>query len=404
MNSDCKIAKILFIVLNFPVSHYVSSWSPITRTTHIITFLLTDFGLVGIGEGTPYWSNILEDYIKVVSLAKTIRGLTLSDSLNKLRLLEYTEFERKRSINYGAYLALETALLNALCNCNKVKHEAELLGGGIYRTEIPIAYTIFLNHPKIMARKLGEAIKSGYKQVKFKIPRNLEELERMLKILHSVKRQYGHEEVVLRADANECFSTFEKAERALLIMDRYGVNIVEQPMPRDMLKDIAKLRKRFYPSLEIMLDESLGKPSDVELFAQMEVADIINFHPSKLGCLTITREAILNAQRLGMKANIGSAFMTEIGFSHYLNLAASIPRLDYPLEEPGLCNMYGYSIVQEPPMITNGHIKLFNIDATDLDFNMMKKFLMRSLFKERLLGEISKRTRFAKILRVHIQL
>jgi L-alanine-DL-glutamate epimerase-like enolase superfamily enzyme len=165
-----------------------------------------------------------------------------------------------------------------------------------------------------------------------------------------------------------------------------------------MLRDMAKLRKRFYPSLEIMLDESLGKPSDVKLFAQMEVADIINFHPSKLGCLTITREAILNAQRLGMKANIGSALMTEIGFSHYLNLAASIPRLDYPLEEPGLCNMYGYSIVQEPPMITNGHIKLFNINATDLDLNMMKKFLIRSLFKERLLGDVGKIRKSLKVL------
>jgi L-alanine-DL-glutamate epimerase-like enolase superfamily enzyme len=151
-----------------------------------------------------------------------------------------------------------------------------------------------------------------------------------------------------------------------------------------------------------MLDESLRKPSDVELFAQMEVADAINFHPSKLGCLAITREAILKAQRLGMKANIGSALMTEIGLFHYLNLAASIPRLDYPLEEPGLCNVYTYSIVQESPMITNGYIKLFNINVIDLDFNIMKKFLMRSLFKERLLGEVSKI--YARFKKVYSQL
>jgi L-alanine-DL-glutamate epimerase-like enolase superfamily enzyme len=201
--SDCRIKEIHLLVLYFPVSHYISNWRPVTRTMHIITFLLTDSGAVGVGEGTPYWSNILEDYIKTVSLAKAIKGLTLADGLNKLRSLEYAEFERKRSINYGAYLSLESALLNAFYNCNKVKHEAELLGG-IYRTEIPIAYTIFLNHPKIMSRKLEEAIKSGYRHVKFKIPCNLEELKRLLEALDFMRKQYK-EEVVLRADANECF-------------------------------------------------------------------------------------------------------------------------------------------------------------------------------------------------------
>jgi len=388
---DSKIKEIHLLVLYFPVSHYTSNWRLVTRTTHVITFLLTDLGIVGVGEGTPYWSNIAEDYIKAISLAKAIKGLTLVDGLNKLRALEYAEFKRERSINYGAYLALESALLNALYNCNKskVKHEAELLGG-IYRTKMPIAYTIFLNHPITMAQKMKKTIKSGYKHIKFKIPCNLEELESVLRILYSVKKLYGDEDVVLRADANECFSTFEKAERALLIMERHGINIVEQPMPRDMLRDIARLRKRFYPAIEIMLDESLRKPSDIELFAQLEVADAVNFHPSKLGCLTITREAILQTQKLGMKVNIGSALMTEIGFSHYLNLAASIPRLDYPLEEPGLYNVYGYGITREPIRIINGSTILHSIDISYLDFNMMKKFSVDSLFRERLLMVLSR--------------
>jgi len=59
-----------------------------------------------------------------------------------------------------------------------------------------------------------------------------------------------------------------------------------------------------------MLDESLQRTSDIELFAHMEVADIVNFHPSKLGCLTVTREAILKTQNLGLKTNIGSSLMT----------------------------------------------------------------------------------------------
>jgi L-alanine-DL-glutamate epimerase-like enolase superfamily enzyme len=383
------IKHIHITALNFPTAHYISGWRPVTRTFHLITFLLTNSGVIGIGEGTPYGSNMVDDYAKALSLAKTIRGLSLEDALNALRFSEYSEFRRREWVNYGAYLALESAVMHALAQSKRAGYEAEVLGG-VYRTEVPIAYIIFLSHPKIMSCKLEKAIKSGYKHVKFKIPCNLEELRRLLKALHSVREQYGGEEVILRADANECFSTFEKAEKALLIMEKHGVNIVEQPMPRDMLKDIARLRKRFHPVIEVMLDESLRKPSDIELFAHMEVADIINFHPSKLGCLTITREAILRTQKLGMKANIGSALMTEIGFSHYLNLAASIPRLDYPLEEPGLYNLNGYSITWEPLEMINGNAILHSIDVSDLDFSMIKKFLAVSLFKERLLMLASK--------------
>jgi len=310
--------------------------------------------------------------------------LPLDESLNVLRSLEYKEFEEGRPVNYGAYLALESALLNALSRCSKARYEAELLGG-VYRTEIPIAYTIFLNHPKTMSYKLRKAIESNFKHIKFKIPCNLEELEKLLETLYSSLKQYSGEYITLRADTNECFFTFEKAEKALSLMEKYGVNIVEQPVPRDRLKDIARLRKKFYPAIEVMLDESLRKPSDIELFAQMEVADAVNFHPSKLGCLTITREAILKAQKLGMKANIGSVLMTEIGLSHYLNLAASLPRLDYPLEEPGLYNIYGYGITQNPLEIVNGSIILRNINILDIDYSMIKNSLVDSLLREHLL-------------------
>jgi len=391
------IENVNIIVLTFPTAHYISGWRSITRTFHLITFLITDSEIIGIGEGTPYWTNIYEDYVKAISLSNTIQGLSIKEALNTLISKEYGEFKKKGHVNYGAYLALESAILHVLSQRRRVRYEAELLGG-VYRTDIPIAYTIFLNHPKTMACRLRDAIESGFKHIKFKIPCDLEKLEKLLETMHAVVKQYNVEELVLRADANECFSNLEKARKALAIMEKYGVKIVEQPMLRDKLKDIAKLRKEFYPAVEIMLDESLRKPSDIELFAQMEVADIVNFHPSKLGCLTITREAILKTQKLNMKANIGSALMTEIGLYHYLNLAASIPRLDYPLEEPGIYNTYGYSIVKKPLEITEGKITLRSIGIPDLDFNLMKHFVVgRSFILKELLIRLIRVMRFSEL-------
>ncbi|MEM1510317.1 MAG: enolase C-terminal domain-like protein [Ignisphaera sp.] len=100
-------------------------------------------------------------------------------------------------------------------------------------------------------------------------------------------------DTILRVDANQCFKQYEKAVKVLKIMEKYGVYIAEQPMPRHALKDTVRLRKLFYPSIKIMLDESLTRPQDIKLFAELDATDIVNFHPSKLGCLSITRHTII---------------------------------------------------------------------------------------------------------------
>ena len=384
-------------VLNFPVSHYLSAWNLCSRTWHILVFIKTEDGTVGIGEGTPYWSDVYEDYKEALRLSMMINRLPLDKALSLLKAVESEKFKRNEQVKYGAFLAIESALLDVASKIYK-KSVADLLGG-IYRVEVPVAGTVFLSHPLKMAEELKNYIRKGVKHIKFKISPNLNELEILLRTFKETIEQMG-EDVVLRADANGCFKDFDEAYQAIRLMEKYGVGVVEQPMPRNKLREITKIRKKCYPSIEIMLDESLRKPSDIELFAQIEVADAVNFHPSKLGCLTITREAILKTQELGMKANIGSALMTDIGLSRYLNLAASIPKLNYPLEEIGLYNFYGYGITKNPPEVINGNIKVYNVGIIDLYLGLMKKFeIKKSCFllesarcmASRVLANISKR-------------
>ena len=97
-----------------------------------------------------------------------------------------------------------------------------------------------------------------------------------------------------------------------------------------------------------MVDESLEHPDMIEQIALEEIADAPNVHASKFGCLIITHEAVLNAQNLGSKVQIGSSLMTEIGLARFLHLATSIPRLDYSLEEVGLTSLYlNYSTLRD---------------------------------------------------------
>lgn len=332
-----------------------------SKRNTLIVVLIADDEIFGFGEGTPYFTSSYEDYKKIRNLAKVFIGLSLEESLHKLEELELREIKLSRRVHYGAYLALSCSIIDALARCSG-KSITNILGQS-YRSKIPVAGTIFLKHPVKMGEELENWIRKGVKHIKFKIPDSLYDLEVQLRTFSNILSVLNARDVVLRADVNQCYNSFEKAFKALKIMEKFGVAIVEQPMPKRSLMAIARLRKKFTPTLKIMLDESLETPKDIEKFAVLEAADIINFHPPKLGCLTITRETMLKATRLGLEVNIGSSLMTEVGLTHYLNLAASIPKLNYPLEEIGLLNLYGYVISKssEEFIITkNGTIRVPN--------------------------------------------
>ncbi|PUA31927.1 MAG: hypothetical protein B7O98_08030 [Zestosphaera tikiterensis] len=378
-----QIRNFYAFLLDFPVSHYISGWRNISRTHHLLVFIATDEGIIGLGEGTPYATSHLSDYIYALRLLGKLKGCNIEDALSTLRMTENKLFEKRSTVNFGAFLAIESALLDALAKARK-SPVAEVLGGA-YRTTLPVAGTVFLGHPLRMVKRIRWWLERGVKHVKLKIPCNINKLELYLDTVMRITR-LRNEGVTLRVDANECFKELDKAYKALQIMSRYGVDIVEQPMPRDRLREIARLRKAFSPTIKIMLDESLMRPQDLETFATMEAADIVNFHPSKLGCPSITREAILKAKKLGFEVNIGSSLMTEVGLAHYLNLAASLPELDYPLEEVGIKEFYpSYSVLKPQKSvlltITNGNMKLPSDLGTDINFEDLRLDTLKAFFE-----------------------
>jgi len=373
----------VYPLIRFRTHHFISGWKPIHGTEHLFVFAVLDEGVIGIGEGTPYHTSIVSDYELAVKISKKLIQLDADEALNNLKSLEYMLFEKKTNICFGTFLALESALLDALAKARK-SPVAEVLGG-VYRTHIPVAGTVFLDHPLRMVEGVRWWLERGVKHVKLKIPCSLNALELYLDVI--TRRTWLKEEgVTLRVDANECFKGLDKAYRALQIMSRYGVDIVEQPMPRDRLREIARLRKAFSPTIKIMLDESLTRTQDLETFATIEATDIVNFHPSKLGCPSITREAILKAKKLGFEVNIGSSLMTEVGLAHYLNLAASLPELDYPLEEVGIKEFYPSYTVLKPQKnvlltITNGNIKLPSGLGTGINFEDLRLDTLKAFFE-----------------------
>jgi L-alanine-DL-glutamate epimerase-like enolase superfamily enzyme len=344
-----KIRNIALHLLRIPVDIRLGA-GKIASTSHLIVRIQNEQGTVGTGEGTPYFTEIYNVYTISKKIAKALVGKDVGEALGILPEMQ----ERMSSdvrFDYGPFLAYETALMDILSKTNQLPF-SELLGR-TYRNTIPVCGTIFLWHPRIMAKVAEKWVfEKGVNHLKVKISGMV---EKDIDNLQHVREVVGYD-VLLRIDANQAYRSVEKAADSLKKLERFEIGIVEQPIKWHDLKGLRHLRKLIAP--KVMVDETLRKPSDVEIIAREEAADIINFHPSKLGCLTITKRAIEKTIDLGLEYMIGSAPFTGVGATTLLQLAASIKKLSYPNEEVGLQEEFAIDIVSNPLKVCDGCIDL----------------------------------------------
>lgn len=115
------ISAVVFTVLKFPLSHFISGWTQIRESWYLITLVKTEGSLLGVGEGTPYGTNIIEDYFVAVELASTICGNDLEDAIRVVKEVEYKALSCNRRVTYGAFLSVEGVLLDALSKYKKCR-------------------------------------------------------------------------------------------------------------------------------------------------------------------------------------------------------------------------------------------------------------------------------------------
>lgn len=385
-------AKITFVetyVLKIPVKIRLST-GDVRETSHLITEVHTDCGVVGIGEGTLYafrgksYTDIYNAYLLCGKIAKKLKGRQLHEAKDMLPQIQ-ANFIEKSFFDYGPFLALETAVIDALSKLDKVPFGVTL--GGVYRNKVPVCGTVFLDTPQNMATVAQKWISKGVRHLKVKVMgRN--EVDSVN--LEHIRDAVGYD-AVLRIDVNGAYKTADNAIDAINGLSKYEVAIVEQPIQWNDLDGLKKLRRTVAP--KIMVDESLRSPSDVELISKKRAADIINFHPSKLGCLSVTRDAIQKTIDLGLESMVGSAVMTGIGVAAHLNLAASIEKLSYPNEEIGLFELFGKDIVTNPLKIVNGYIEIpkdygigvrldkEKLKEYDVNMSSLRSFFMRAAYR-----------------------
>ncbi|HEX2091975.1 MAG TPA: dipeptide epimerase [Longimicrobiaceae bacterium] len=193
------------------------------------------------------------------------------------------------------------------------------------------SFTIGIDEPEVMRRKVREA--ASYPILKIKVGGARDE-----EVLRLVRDEAPDK--ILRVDANTGW-TARQAIAALPMLVEYGVELVEQPLPKHDLEGLRLVHRR--SPLPIVADESCETATDVAKLAG--VVDGVNVKLAKCGSLREAVRIVHAARAHGMSVMLGCMIESTLGIAAAVQLAPLVDWVDLdgaalladdPFRGPGL--------------------------------------------------------------------
>jgi L-alanine-DL-glutamate epimerase-like enolase superfamily enzyme len=344
-----KIAQIDVIPMRAPRKEVVRAGTganPITHSEFGIIRILTDEGIVGIGEisiTSPRIGFSLCHASKIL-VAPALVGL---DPMALPRVLAVIDGTLNSELS-APYIraAFEMALLDL--QGKALDAPVYQLLGGMARTAVPLAWAIYQKPPAEMASDAKEAIAQGFKAIKLKVGRLLaEDLAAVTAVAGALDGA-----VPLRLDANMAYRTIPEAVAAIdAFADVARIAWIEQPLSRSNLDGLRLLRHRC--AAPIMADESLQSLHDAYAVARAEAADVFNVYISEAGGILAAKQIFDFAAALDIPCIIGSQAELGIGTAAAAHLGVAVAHLPYACETFGTLR-YERDIVTVTPSIAGG--------------------------------------------------
>ncbi|MEX0995391.1 MAG: dipeptide epimerase, partial [Balneolaceae bacterium] len=187
------------------------------------------------------------------------------------------------------------------------------------------SFTIGLDDPAIIQKKVLEAKKFPILKVKLGGGNDRE-------IIRAIREVTGKP---LRVDANEGWTSIEEATGMLDWLAGQYIELVEQPMPSSMDREMAHLKKK--SSIPLIADESFL--SDESLKDLKVGFHGINIKLMKIGGLRKARQKLIEARDLGLKVMIGCMIESSLA-----NTAGAMLGI-----EADYVDLDGHLLIEEDP-------------------------------------------------------
>jgi muconate cycloisomerase len=344
------IADVRVILADIPVRRpHAMSFITLEAVNFAFVRIETAGGLVGWGEaaclGGPTWS---EESVESVAatieryIAPWLRGRDAA-AIEALR----REMARRLQGNPFARAAVEMALWDL--NGRALGVPVHRLLGGAVRDRVPLSWSLAVASPADEVEEARERVDRGHRIFKIKTAaRPLgEDVERVRRIRAAVGP-----DIALRVDANQGWDR-PTALRAVRALEPFGLDFVEQPLPRWDLDGMAWLGRR--SAVPIMADESCFSPQDAFQIARRGGVSILGLKVTKsaglLGAMAIARIA----EAGGLGCYVGCMIETSLGTAAYLQVALAAAPVLWGCELFGPLLLRG-DVTPEPVRYADGAI------------------------------------------------
>ncbi len=205
--------------------------------------------------------------------------------------------------------------------------------GHEYKNLSPTSFTIGLDKLLVIEEKVKNAVKSGYKILKIKLGLGYED---DVNILKTVKNALNGDKCILRVDANGGWD-IETTKRMLDILPEYKVELLEQPLRKGQLRNLAEI---FNTSpIPVFIDEDCMVSGDIE--AVCGKAHGINIKLMKSGSILETLNMISLARAYNLKIMLGCMIESSCSISAAVHLS---PYADY-------VDLDGHLLLEHDPFV-----------------------------------------------------
>jgi len=313
LRTECRIHEMK---LREP---YSIAYETVSSCANLFLIAETDSGIRGFGCGAPdvevtgeTADSVFENYNFHIEPA--LRG---ADPFRFSRILEDL---RASLLHHPSALAMTDMLLYDLVSKSAGVPLYKYLGG--YRTAIPTSVTISIMSLENTLLKATEYREKGFFIFKVKGGLNVEEdIEKIMRI-----RELVGDAVEIRFDANQGY-TLKDAVHFVEQTRPAGVELIEQPTPRDQLELLGQVVKSVH--IPVMADESMMNIADVLSLTRNDLTDLINIKLMKVGGINEAIRINSIARAAGVEAMVGCMDESGLAIAAGLHFALAKPNITY---------------------------------------------------------------------------
>ena len=287
--------------------------------TPIVCKLITEDGLVGIGETNPVMPLTSEDAAVVIHIIREyLAPAVLGADPRNLHDIH----QRMDAATSGWSVpkaAIDLACYDLLGKSGGLR-VADMLGGAVHE-RLPVMWTVGMDTPEANAEEAAAMQRQGFTSLMIKVAAGTVEQDaaRIRAIREAVGPDYP-----LIADANQGWDVLRAVRFARLVED-CGLALLEQPVPPDDIDGLAEVRRT--AGLRLSADESVHTLAQARHLIEKKAVDVFSIKVIKHGGIRKAHAIMRYAEAHGILCLMNSNAEEGVTQAASLQLGASASNL-----------------------------------------------------------------------------